>query len=109
VRNGSHYTLLRGLPKEYHHFVFTERVCSSLQNDTGLDNTCKQSNSCNREDWFGTYAVHATSLTRHAVGTRNNPNQKYPHLKTIPACEENKYIMSIFKPLHAKQLFTRKR
>lgn len=37
-----------------------------------------------------TYALHATSSIKHAVGTRNNPNQKYAELRTIVACKKHK-------------------
>lgn len=40
---------------------------------------------------FFTYAFHATSSIRHAVGTRNNPNQKCAELRTIVACRKQKW------------------
>lgn len=38
-----------------------------------------------------TYALHATSSIKHAVGTRNNPNQKCAELRTIAACKKQKW------------------
>lgn len=37
---------------------------------------------------FYTYALHATSSIKQAVGTRNNPNQKCAELRTIVACKK---------------------
>lgn len=37
-----------------------------------------------------TYALHATSSIRHAVGTRNNPSQKCAELRTMVACKNQK-------------------
>lgn len=36
-----------------------------------------------------TYAVQAKSLSKHAVGTRIRPSQKYQHCITLPACNDN--------------------
>ena len=38
-----------------------------------------------------TYALHATSSIRHAVGTRNNPSQKCAELRTMVACKNQKW------------------
>lgn len=37
-----------------------------------------------------TYALHATSSIKHAVGTRSKPNQKWAELRTIVACKKHK-------------------
>lgn len=42
-----------------------------------------------------TYALHATSSIKHAVGTRNNPNQKCAELRTIAACKKQKWWASL--------------
>lgn len=35
-----------------------------------------------------TYVVQAKSLSKHAVGTRTRPSQKYQHCITLPACND---------------------
>lgn len=36
-----------------------------------------------------TYAAQAKSLSKHAVGTRTRPSQKYQHCITLPACNDD--------------------
>ena len=42
-----------------------------------------------------TYALHATSSIKHAVGTRNNPSQKCAELSTMVACKKQEWHVLI--------------
>lgn len=50
--------------------------------------------------WDITHAFHATSLSKHAVGTSIRPSQKLQHCITLPAYNKDKQIINLKSMLY---------